>query len=157
MKRLLTALIALTVLLHCALAGAIATPREIPVLAQEDIPATPHGIHNYLLLCVDSWNGSAKNLGNTDGMILVTADEDMGRISLTSFIRDLLVKNPEKTGYNRLSRYVINNGADKEAVEKLKEYIRGLGHFEEILEVRAGSTISSHCGDNTLGVLFIRK
>ena len=53
--------------------------------------------------------------------------------------------------------FVTHTGVDPRAVEKLKEYIRGLGHFEEILEVRAGSTISSHCGDNTLGVLFIRK
>ncbi len=130
MKRLFSALLILTLLLTSVAAGAIATPRTIPVLAREDIPATPHGIHNYLLLCVDSWNGKANNLGNTDGMVLVTADEDMGKISLTSFTRDLLVKNPEKSGYNRLSRYVINNGADKEAVEKL------VGIFETHFGVR---------------------
>ena len=123
MKRLLSALLVWCLLLSCASAFAIATPRAIPVLAQEDIPATPHGIRNYLLLCVDSWNGKTDNLGNTDGMVLVTADEDMGKISLTSFTRDLLVKNPEKSGYNRLSRYVINNGANKEAVEKLVDLI----------------------------------
>ena len=95
MKRLLSALLVWCLLLSCTGAFAIATPRTIPVLAQEDIPATPHGIRNYLLLCVDSWNGKTDNLGNTDGMVLVTADEDMGKISLTSFTRDLLVKNPE--------------------------------------------------------------
>ena len=119
MKRLLSALMVLCVLAGCASASAIATPRAIPVLSPEEIPDTPHGIHNYLLLCVDSWAGNPDNLGNTDGMILVTADEDMGKISLTSFIRDLLVKNPEKSGFNRLSRYVINNGGNKAAVEKL--------------------------------------
>ena len=130
MKRLLSALLVWCLLLPCAGAFAIATPRTIPVLAQEDIPATPHGIRNYLLLCVDSWNGKTDNLGNTDGMVLVTADEDMGKISLTSFTRDLLVKNPEKSGYNRLSRYVINNGANKEAVEKL------VGIFETHFGIR---------------------
>ena len=120
MKRLFCAFLALCLLLPCLTAAAIDTPRPIPVLSREEIPGTPHGIHNYLLLCVDSWSGNANNLGNTDGMILVTADEDMKKISLTSFIRDLLVKNPEKAGFNRMSRYVINNGANKEAVEKLK-------------------------------------
>ena len=48
MKRLLSALLVWCLLLSCASAFAIATPRTIPVLEQEDIPATPHGIRNYL-------------------------------------------------------------------------------------------------------------
>lgn len=45
--------------------------------------------------------------------------------------------------------------ADVEAVRrKILELQPG---FEEILETTAGSTITSHCGPATLGVLFIRK
>jgi fatty acid-binding protein DegV len=29
--------------------------------------------------------------------------------------------------------------------------------FDEIYVTRAGCTISSHCGPNTLGILFVRK
>ena len=29
--------------------------------------------------------------------------------------------------------------------------------FEEIIETTAGSTVTSHCGPGTLGVLFIRS
>ena len=57
-------------------------------------------------------------LGNTDGMILVTVDTFLNRVMLTSFIRDLLVQRPDGK-FNRLSRFVPNNGNNQEAVEKL--------------------------------------
>ena len=31
------------------------------------------------------------------------------------------------------------------------------GIFDEVFVTRAGCTVSSHCGANTLGVLFIRN
>ena len=40
-----------------------------------------------------------------------------------------------------------------EAVKTVKE----TGIFAEVLETRAGCVVSSHCGPNTLGVLFIAK
>ena len=36
------------------------------------------------------------------------------------------------------------------AIEKYKQ-------FDEIFVTRAGCTISSHCGPNTLGILFVKK
>lgn len=42
---------------------------------------------------------------------------------------------------------------EQAAVEMVKSYIP----FEEIIVTHAGSTISSHCGPKTLGVLFITK
>ena len=53
--------------------------------------------------------------------------------------------------------FVTHTGVDHAVVEALKDHIRSLNHFEEIMEVRAGSTISSHCGDSTLGFLYVRK
>ena len=41
-----------------------------------------------------------------------------------------------------------------EIVEEVRQFLKGLNHFEEIHETLAGSVISSHCGPNTLGVLF---
>jgi DegV family protein with EDD domain len=51
--------------------------------------------------------------------------------------------------------FITHSGCDKEIVDSVRDYLTGLDHFDEILETRAGSVISSHCGPGTLGVLFI--
>ncbi len=51
--------------------------------------------------------------------------------------------------------FITHSGVDEEIVENVKEYLKGLKHFKSIIETRAGSVISSHCGPGTLGVLFI--
>lgn len=51
--------------------------------------------------------------------------------------------------------FITHSGCDKEIVATVKAYLYGLNHFNEIIETRAGSVISSHCGPGTLGVLFI--
>lgn len=53
--------------------------------------------------------------------------------------------------------FITHSGCDKEVVDSIREYITGLGIFEEILETTAGGVISSHCGPGTLGVLFIEE
>ena len=50
--------------------------------------------------------------------------------------------------------FITHSGCDPEIVETVRQFLQGLNHFEEIHETRAGSVISSHCGPNTLGVLF---
>ncbi|MBQ8081496.1 MAG: LCP family protein [Clostridia bacterium] len=117
MRRPIALLLALLILLTCPLAWAD-KPKDVPKLSPEEIPDTPAGIKNYLLLCVDSWGGKANNLGNTDGMVLVTVDEIMQKIMLTSFIRDIWIQK-EDGGFNRLSRFVPQNGHDQKAVEDL--------------------------------------
>ncbi|MBQ2667385.1 MAG: DegV family protein [Clostridia bacterium] len=52
--------------------------------------------------------------------------------------------------------FVTHSGCKPETVARVKEIVAGYG-FEEVLETRAGCTISNHCGPNTLGVLFLRK
>ncbi len=93
-------------------------PDPVPLLAYDEIPQTPMGIKNYLLLCVDSWDANPKNLGNTDGIVLVTVDEYAGRIVLTSFIRDMLIQRKDG-GFNRISRFASQNGHNKAAIEEL--------------------------------------
>lgn len=51
--------------------------------------------------------------------------------------------------------FITHSGCDKEIVDKVKDYLEGLKRFHSIIETRAGSVISSHCGPGTLGVLFI--
>jgi len=51
--------------------------------------------------------------------------------------------------------FITHSGTDPEIVESVRSYLESLNHFDEILETRAGSVVSSHCGPGTLGVLFI--
>jgi len=53
--------------------------------------------------------------------------------------------------------FVTHAGCDEAIVEQCVEQVKSLAPFKEVLVTRAGCTISSHCGRNTLGVLFIRK
>ncbi len=52
--------------------------------------------------------------------------------------------------------FITDSGVSDEIVAKTEAYLREQG-FKEILHTRAGSTISSHCGPGTLGVLFFNK
>ncbi|MBQ8448605.1 MAG: DegV family protein, partial [Clostridia bacterium] len=57
-----------------------------------------------------------------------------------------------------LSRvFVTHAGCDEEIYTACVEQVKSLAPFGEVFVTRAGCTISSHCGRNTLGVLFIRK
>jgi fatty acid-binding protein DegV len=53
--------------------------------------------------------------------------------------------------------FVTHAGCDEEIVEAVVAEVKKLGKFKEVFITRAGCTISSHCGKDTLGVLFIRK
>ena len=53
--------------------------------------------------------------------------------------------------------FVTHAGCDPEVYEACIEAVKSLAPFKEIHLTRAGCTVSSHCGRNTLGVLFIRK
>ena len=53
--------------------------------------------------------------------------------------------------------FVTHAGCSDEIVNKCVAAVKKYGKFEEILITRAGCTVSSHCGRNTLGVLFVRK
>ena len=52
--------------------------------------------------------------------------------------------------------FVTHAGCDEEICKECVELVKSLAPFKEVFLTRAGSTVSSHCGNNTLGVLFIR-
>lgn len=52
--------------------------------------------------------------------------------------------------------FITHAGCDEPVVQACLETLKELGDFREIHITRAGCTVSSHCGRNTLGVLFIR-
>lgn len=53
--------------------------------------------------------------------------------------------------------FITHAGCDEELVRQCVQQVREAAPFREVLVTQAGCTISSHCGRNTLGVLFIRK
>lgn len=53
--------------------------------------------------------------------------------------------------------FVTHAGVDSEIVNAVVEQVKEIAPFKEVFMTRAGCTISSHCGADTLGVLFIRK
>lgn len=53
-----------------------------------------------------------------------------------------------------LSRvFITYSSATEEMVAAAKEVVSELG-FKEVFETRAGATVTSHCGANTLGILY---
>lgn len=53
--------------------------------------------------------------------------------------------------------FVTHAGCDEAIYRQCVDDVKVLAPFREVHLTRAGCTISSHCGRNTLGVLFIRK
>lgn len=53
--------------------------------------------------------------------------------------------------------FVTHAGCAPEIVERVVAAVKDTLPFKEVFVTRAGCTISSHCGANTLGVLFVRK
>ncbi len=54
--------------------------------------------------------------------------------------------------------FITHTKCGSEDVENVREKIKELcNDFEEILETTAGCTITTHCGPNTLGILFMKK
>ena len=53
--------------------------------------------------------------------------------------------------------FVTHAGCDMDIVNAVVEDVKKAAPFKEVFLTRAGCTISSHCGADSLGVLFIRK
>ena len=104
MKKLCTLL--MTLILLCGMLTAYAaTPKPIETIPYDQIPENRDGIHHYLLLCMDEWNGGLRN--NCDGIVILTLDTRAHRIMLTSIIRDALVVRPD--GVIGRINYIVKN------------------------------------------------
>ncbi len=76
-----------------------------------------------------------------------------GRV-LTEYVNERLA-NVNDIDTSRV--FVTHAGCDPEIVDAVVEQVKATGIFKEVFLTRAGCTVSSHCGANTLGVLFVRK
>ena len=52
--------------------------------------------------------------------------------------------------------FITHAGCDEAVVNACVAKLKSLGNYPNVHVTRAGCTVSSHCGRNTLGVLFIR-
>ncbi|MBO5022422.1 MAG: DegV family protein [Clostridia bacterium] len=78
----------------------------------------------------------------------------MGKFNVVckKYIDQILAK------YNnaRCERCFITHTCKEETfVNEMVEYVKSKGIFDEVIASRAGATISCHCGENTLGILYL--
>lgn len=53
--------------------------------------------------------------------------------------------------------FITHSGVDQATIDLVRKTVEECKTFDEILVTRAGCTISSHCGDGTLGILYMHK
>lgn len=91
----------------------------------------------------------------TDGKMNV-AKKYRGKISvcLDNYVNDKL-NNNDNVKLDRI--FVTHSGCSDEIIQQVVNKVKELQPFNEILITRAGGTVSTHCGPNTLGILFFNK
>ena len=57
--------------------------------------------------------------------------------------------------YEKTRCFITHSNCEKEVVDRVRAQVENMFCFDEILETTAGCVVTSHCGKNTLGVLFI--
>lgn len=80
-----------------------------------------------------------------------------GRIEkvMLQYVEDRL---QNRTDIDKHRIFITHTKCSPKAVQAVRDKIQEImPDFEEILETTAGATITSHCGPNTLGILFVRK
>lgn len=70
------------------------------------------------------------------------------------YVRKTL-KNPKKIDTKRV--FITYAGCSVKTVNMIKREIEGCCAFEEMFVTKASATISSNCGPNTFGVLFVKS
>lgn len=73
---------------------------------------------------------------------------------LENYIKDRLFGKHD-IDYSRV--FITYPMCSAQTVAKVRDMIRSYADFEQIIETGAGCTVSSHCGPNTLGILYKRK
>ena len=85
---------------------------------------------------------------------LIAKKKYMGNMErcLKTYIGDLRMQYRK---YDKTRCFITHSSADKELVDVAKRAVAEQFEFDEVIETVAGAIITSHCGKNTLGVLFI--
>ena len=73
---------------------------------------------------------------------------------LKHYIEDLL-ENDSNIDFQRM--FVVHSPSEEGLVRFAIDTVKSYGLFREVLEAMAGCTICTHCGPDTLGLMFMRK
>ncbi len=63
----------------------------------------------------------------------------------------------DRTDLRRKRIFITHTRCPEETLEAARRTVDDCQQFDQVLETSAGCTITNHCGENTLGVLFIRE
>lgn len=74
--------------------------------------------------------------------------------TLLKFVADRL-KDRQDISSQRV--YLTHSGCSEETIEKVKNNIKEFQNFDDIVISKASCTISSHCGPNTLGIMYMKN
>ncbi len=75
-------------------------------------------------------------------------------VAVDAYVADLM---PQLAEADEKRVFITHSGCDAQIIDAVHSRLEALNKFEEILITQAGGVISSHCGPNTLGVLFYVK
>lgn len=91
---------------------------------------------------------------------LVDGEMKVGQKYMGSFVKNIIkyvdntLREFDNPDYTRI--FVTHSYAEPDVVEAVKAEIRSKApQFKEIIETKAGATITAHCGRGTLGILYI--
>ena len=73
---------------------------------------------------------------------------------LSRYVEDLV---PAMQKARRERVFVTHSCYDNDLAQTVVDELKEMNLFDEVLETHAGCVVSSHCGPNTLGVLFIAQ
>ena len=73
---------------------------------------------------------------------------------LKHYIRDML-ENDSNIDFSRV--FVVHSPSEEGLVRFAIDTVKSYGLFREVLEAMAGCTICTHCGPDTLGLMFMHK
>lgn len=87
---------------------------------------------------------------------LTSAGKYKGKMPMIikKYVADLKAKYPV---YDKTRCFITHSSADEEIVQAARDAVAANFEFDVVEETIAGSIITSHCGKNTLGVLFIHE
>ena len=93
---------------------------------------------------------------NDNGGAMVVGKKYRGKYDkvLIQYMEDT-IKKYDSIDTDRV--FITHSGADQEYIDAVYKELKAKNIFKEIFITRASCTISSHCGPNTLGVLFMTK
>ena len=62
-----------------------------------------------------------------------------------------------QSNYDPHCCFITYTTASQEVLDNAIKAVKELGHFENVYLTTAGATITSHCGENTIGILYLLK